>query len=143
MSLPIVLCVDDEKMILDNLREQIERWSSDRFVVEIAQSGEEGLQLLDELVEDGEEVAIVVSDQMMEGLSGDEFLRLVRDKLPTAQLMLLTGGNNPHEKEHLAMEAAGLKGHTLFHFLAKPWSEKELFGMLDECVNLRAGLTPA
>jgi CheY-like chemotaxis protein len=135
--------VDDEKMILDNLREQIERWSSDQYVVEIAQSGEEGLQLIDDLMTDGEDVAIVVSDQMMEGINGDEFLRLVRDKLPTTQLILLTGGNNPHEKEHLAMEEAGLKGHTLFHFLSKPWGETELFAMLDECINLRAGLTAA
>ncbi|MDW8333348.1 MAG: response regulator [Bacteroidia bacterium] len=143
MSLPIILCVDDEKMILDNLREQIERWSNDQFIVEIAQSAEEGLQVLGDLIADGEEVSIVVSDQKMEGMQGDEFLRCVRDKIPTARLILLTGGDNPMEKEHLAMEAAGLKGHTLFHFLAKPWSEAELFAMLDECVNLRTGTATA
>jgi CheY-like chemotaxis protein len=66
-----VLYVDDEEINLTNFRETLE----DEFEVYTALSGEEAVELLKR---EGE-MALVVSDQRMPGMSGIELLIKVRE----------------------------------------------------------------
>ncbi|EDZ93711.1 response regulator receiver protein [Limnospira maxima CS-328] len=72
MTKPVILCVDDEPMILDTLRRLLRRTLGGKYRFECAGSGSEGIKLAQELIEAGEELAVVISDYMMPGLRGDE-----------------------------------------------------------------------
>ena len=64
---PTILCVDDEKIILTSLQEQL-RNNLNGVNIEIAESGEEGLEVLQDLLEDDIPVPVIVSDQLMPGM---------------------------------------------------------------------------
>ena len=53
MSQCVILCVDDEQMVLKSLEGQLLREFGDRYVIELAESGEEALELMDEMAGDG------------------------------------------------------------------------------------------
>ena len=69
-----ILCIDDETIILDSLREQLEKNFGEDFIYETAESAEEAFEIIDELEEDGIEIAIIVCDWLMPGMKGDKFL---------------------------------------------------------------------
>ena len=52
MSKPVILCVDDEKVVLDSLKTQLKNFLSHSCKVEIAESGEEALELIEDMLED-------------------------------------------------------------------------------------------
>lgn len=74
MKKPIILCVDDEKVVLDSLWDQITTALGEEFECELAESAEEGLDVIEELKDDGKPIAVIVSDQIMPGMKGDAFL---------------------------------------------------------------------
>jgi len=84
-----VLYVDDEEINLVNFRETLE----DEFEVFTALSGEEALRLL---AQEGE-MALVISDQRMPGMTGIEFLVQVRERHPDSVRMILSGYTEIHE----------------------------------------------
>ncbi len=120
-----ILCVDDEKAILESLKEQISNnITEDDTTVEIAESAEEAWEVIEELVEDDIKVLIIVSDWLMPGVKGDEFLIRVHQKFPTIYTVLLTGQ---------ADEAAIINARenaNLGSYLSKPWEEEELIKII-------------
>jgi len=119
-----ILCVDDESMILDSLKEQIEKRLGDDFIYETAENAEEGLEVIEELVSDGTEVLIIVSDWLMPGIKGDEFLVEVHKRFPGIVKVMLTGQAQKEAIEN-AKENANL--HAC---LFKPWSEDDLINTI-------------
>lgn len=78
-----VLLVDDEAMVLAGLKRQLRN----QFCIETALSGEEALK---KIAENGP-YAVVVSDFMMPGMNGIEFLCRVKKTHPDTTRMMLTG----------------------------------------------------
>ena len=78
-----ILFVDDEINILEGYRRQLKKL----FEIEIAQSGEQGLETL---ARSGP-YAVIVSDFRMPGMNGIEFLARVREEAPDTVRMMLTG----------------------------------------------------
>ena len=74
MEKGILLCVDDEIIVLTALKDQLRRAFGNDFVIDVAESAEEALELLDELAEQGHKLLVIVSDWLMPGMKGDEFL---------------------------------------------------------------------
>jgi len=124
MGKKAILCVDDESMILDSLKEQIEKRLGDDFIYETAENAEEGLEVIEELVSDGTEVLIIVSDWLMPGIKGDEFLVEVHKRFPGIVKVMLTGQAQKEAIEN-AKENANL--HAC---LFKPWSEDDLINTI-------------
>ncbi len=120
MARKAILCVDDESIILESLREQIQNRMGDEYVYETAENAAEGLEVIEELVEEGTDVLIIVSDWLMPGQKGDEFLIEVHKKFPGIVKVMLTGQAD-EEAITNAKENANL--HAC---LFKPWSEDEL-----------------
>ena len=77
-----IVCVDDESIILDSLGEQIEHLFGNKFMYEYAENADEGLEVLEELTDEGVDVLVIVSDWLMPGKKGDEFLIEVHKKFP-------------------------------------------------------------
>jgi len=74
---PVIICVDDEANILKSLRAELQEAISNEYIIEIAEGGEEALELIDELLEDGYEVPLIISDHIMPDMKGDELLKHV------------------------------------------------------------------
>ena len=110
---PRVLCVDDEPLVLEGLRDTLRR----NFDVSVATSGPEGLEILRS---EPSSFAVVISDMRMPRMPGADFLRMARLVAPDAVRMLLTGGADLED----AIRA--VNGARLFRFLTKPCDSQEL-----------------
>lgn len=126
---PVVLCVDDEKIILDSLQEQILNRLGERFECEVAQSGEEALELIEELQESQQEVAVIISDQLMPSMKGDEFLIAAHRKVPEAYKILLTGQATLDAVQNAINHA------RLYRYVMKPWREDDLMLTIEEAAE--------
>ena len=122
-----IICVDDEKIILDSLLAQLSRNFGDDFDYEVAESASEALEVIEELTEEGVEIMAIVSDWLMPGMKGDELLIHVHSLYPKIRKILLTGQADENAVNH-AREQAKLSA-----VLAKPWEEKELMNLLVAC----------
>ena len=120
MSNSAILCVDDEVVILDSLKEQLKRRFGDRYIYEVAESAEEAWEVIEELQEDDIEIMVIVSDWLMPGVKGDEFLIQVHQNFPQLITVMLTGQADAEAIER-ARQNANL--HACLH---KPWTEQEL-----------------
>lgn len=116
----IILCVDDEKVVLTSLIGQLNNAFGTQYIYEGFTSPEEALEYLDELQEEGNSPDLIISDWLMPKLRGDEFLIRARAKFPDSRLMMLSGHADTSSVER-AMNEAGL-----FKFVAKPWDKEDL-----------------
>ena len=79
---PIIVCVDDEKFILDSLKTQLKSAFGDLYSYEIAESAGDALELIEELSDEGHSIVVIVSDWLMPGMKGDELLINIHHKFP-------------------------------------------------------------
>ena len=116
---PVILCVDDEPFILNALNEQLNRRFGNRYFMEFAESAEEAMGLIEELSEENNPLVMVISDQIMPGMAGDEFLSIVEKSHPETIKIMLTG--------QAAMSSAinAINNANLFRYLTKPWEEND------------------
>jgi CheY-like chemotaxis protein len=127
---PYLFFVDDEKAILDTLRTQLsDSPLVDLYGMEFAQSGSELLELLESLEEEGCSPVVVVSDQVMPGMRGDELLRHLHAKQPSLQTILLSG-----HADHLDVQRA-FQHAALFRFVEKPWNRDYLIETLTQATQ--------
>lgn len=110
---PHILCVDDEPLVLEGLRDTLRR----SFQVHVAGSGAEGLALLRG---NPARFAVVMSDMRMPVMSGAAFLQQARHMAPNAVRMLLTG--------YADVDSAvmAVNDGRIFRFLTKPCDPGEL-----------------
>lgn len=129
MGKKAIICIDDERTIQRSLKGQLTRRYGSKFTYEFADNPEEGLEVIEELIEDGLDLVVVVSDWMMPGMKGDEFLVQVHKKYPEVSTVMLSGQADQAAVERAKDEA------NLSAFISKPWTEEELFRELDKHVD--------
>lgn len=120
MTKPTILCVDDEKIVLESLKMQLRTVFRDAYSYEVAQDADEALELIQELDESSMSIIIIVSDWLMPGMRGDEFLITVHQQFPNIIKIMLTGQADETAIERTFTEA------NLYRCLHKPWSKEEL-----------------
>lgn len=120
MSKPFILCVDDEKVVLQSLKAQLRKAFGDAYSYEIAEDANDALDLIDELNDEDISILLIISDWLMPGMKGDEFLIRVHEKFPKIVKIMLTG-----QADDSAIERAQ-QSANLYRCLFKPWSELEL-----------------
>jgi CheY-like chemotaxis protein len=121
-----ILCVDDEQIVLNSLRGQLKNHFGNIYILEFAESADEAMELIDEFNQDGVNVLVIVSDWLMPGMRGDEFLIKVHERYPGIRKVMLTGQADPDAISN-AMDKA-----NLFRLLSKPWEEKDLIATIQE-----------
>ncbi len=129
MSKPVILCVDDEKVVLTSLKSQLKRYFGKEYSIETAESGEEALEILEELEDDSIEIPLVISDQIMPGMKGDELLKNVHNKSENTLKILLTG------QADAAAVGSAVNNAKLYRYIAKPWEETDLNLTANEAVR--------
>ncbi|WP_434685495.1 PAS domain S-box protein [Pseudanabaena minima] len=119
MSKPTILCVDDERNVLLSIRTQLMRCFPD-FMVEIAESAEEALEVVEDLIDSGHELPLVIADQIMPNMRGDQFLIELHDRYPKILKVMLTGQARAEDVGNVVNRG------NLYRFMSKPWNENDL-----------------
>ena len=124
-----IICVDDEQAVLNQLSIQISEAFGDLCLVEGAESAEEALALMEELTSSGGKILLVISDQVMPGMKGDQFLELVNQQYPATKKILLTG--------YAGLDSAmyAINNADLDHYLEKPWERDQLLTLIRELLE--------
>ena len=122
MQDPVVLVVDDDERPRRGVERVLARRFGGDYRVLGAESGFAALVVLNELIQTGQQLALVLADQWMPGLSGIELLALTRDLHPLARRILLTDYGDESARQPI-LQAMAL-GH-IEHFLPKDSSFPE------------------
>lgn len=120
MYKPAILCVDDEMVVLESLEIELRKAFANNYLYEFAENADEALEIIEEFVEDEINILVIVSDWLMPGMKGDEFLIKIHDKYPHILTIMLTGQANQEAVERAKSEA------NLYAYLHKPWDSQEL-----------------
>lgn len=124
-----ILCVDDEVIILNSLLRQLQTAFDDNYVYETAENASEALELIEELQAENTDLLVIVSDWLMPGAKGDEFLIQVHQKFPGVVKILLTG-----QADEAAVERAQSQAN-LHSCLRKPWNEQDLIDCIQSALS--------
>ncbi len=101
-----ILLVDDDAMILSGLKRQLRK----QFDIETALSGEDAIEML----EQKGPYAVIVSDFLMPGMNGIEFLSHVKKIYPDTVRMMLTGSAD------MATAIKAVNEGSIYKFHPKP-----------------------
>lgn len=129
MSKKAILCVDDEAIILLSIKQELKSHFRERFIYETALSAREALGVIDELSAEGISFILVISDWLMPGMKGDEFLAEVKREHPEIKTILVTG-HAPAESLK-RMKAEDLTDSIIL----KPWRRDELIREVEALVG--------
>ena len=129
MNQQVIICVDDEKIVLRGLKAELQEAVGNAYLIEIAESGEEALELIEELLLDGYEVPLIISDYIMPDMKGDELLKQVHLLSPKTIKIMLTGQTD------IEAVANAIKNANLYRYIAKPWQQEDLSLTVKEAVN--------
>ena len=117
-----IVYLDDDPGCLDVLRQTLD----DEYEVRTAATPEEARRLLAERVAD-----IVISDQSMPAIKGEDFLREVAGKYPASYRVMLTG------HAVVGNMIGDVSSGVINLFLPKPWIEQKMRQALE-----RASFSP-
>ncbi|MBI5544929.1 MAG: response regulator [Deltaproteobacteria bacterium] len=106
IAMPRVLFVDDEPAVLEGIRLVLRK---EPIRILTAETPEAALRIIEE-----EHIDVIVSDECMPGMSGSDFLMVVRSLVPNTPRIVLTG----HGTMNMAVRA--INEGEVFRFLTKP-----------------------
>src|SRR5476649_1952019 len=116
-----VLYVDDEIHNLNSFKAAFRR----DFNIYVAQSAREGRRVLDQ-----NEIAVIVTDQRMPGMTGIEFLESIIPVYPDTIRILLTGFSDVNA----VMDA--INRGQVYKYLVKPWADEELKMYIQNAIEI-------
>ena len=120
-----VICVDDQREVLNNVVRDLSRLT-EWLDIDECESAHETLELIDEMDCKGVTPALIISDHLMPGKNGVELLtELYNDgRFPHLKKILLTG-----QATHKDTIQAINQAHVDFYF-EKPWQAEKLQAMV-------------
>jgi thioredoxin reductase (NADPH) len=128
---PVLLVVDDDEQVLDAVASDVRGRYGSSYRVVPASSGEAALRQVEHLTRRGQQLALVLTDQRMPGLSGTELLIRAKELQPALKSVLLTA----YADTGAAIQA--INEVSLDQYVMKPWDppEEHLFPVLDELLE--------
>ena len=116
-----ILIVDDEPHILQALKRLLHR---DGYDIHLAGNGQDALKILADT-----EVAVIICDQRMPGMTGDQVIAESVKIRPDAYRITLTGYADLNAAQALINEG------NVNRFLLKPWDDEALRGIVREGIK--------
>ncbi|MBF2076270.1 MAG: response regulator [Synechococcales cyanobacterium C42_A2020_086] len=132
MATQAILYVDDERIVLQSLRDQIAKYFGNQYSSEFAGSIDEAWKIVGELDLGGIKILIIVSDWLMPDVYGDELLIQVHQRFPKIITVPPSGQSNNTATERVHRDA-NLHAHS-----PKLWNEATLIGVITSGLGVRA-----
>ncbi|MFA6508606.1 MAG: response regulator [Treponemataceae bacterium] len=126
---PAILIVDDEAIILMALKQELMTQYGNRYLLETALNARDANEVIEELVQDGVKLILVISDWLMPGMRGDDFLADVKSRHPNVRCIIISGQADPD-----AIERARIR-FQLDAYIKKPWTHRTLIDAVDLCLS--------
>jgi adenylate cyclase len=95
----------------------------------MVECGDDALRLFQELSLSGVDVPLIITDQIMPGMKGNQLLRHIHQLSPKTFSVLLTG-----QADATAVGDA-VNNSNLFRYIAKPWEETDLVMTIKEAIR--------
>ncbi len=124
-----IICVDDERNVLDSLGKELSEGLEDDYLIELAENGEEALEIFDELSEEGYRIPVVIADYIMPGIKGDKLLKRIHERNSRVYKIMLTG---QAEVEGIA---SAVNYANLYKIIMKPWDYENLIFTVKEAIK--------
>jgi CheY-like chemotaxis protein len=121
-----ILCVDDEMIILESLKQQLVKNFNNTYLYEYAQDGEEALEVIDYFLAEGVDLLLVISDYQMPGMQGDQFATVLKQRLPGINIVMLTGQMPADIRDEL------LDKNVVLKVISKPWNEADIVAVVKQ-----------
>ena len=135
-----ILLLEDEADVRTALERDLEPfWSKIRY--EVAQDVPDAWAAIDDILSDGDELALVLSDHRLPGESGVDFLvELTHDeRFSSTRTVLVTGQADQDDTIKAVYEA------SFDYYIAKPWDPQKLVAVVREQLTnyvLESGINP-
>lgn len=129
MDKSAILCVDDELFVLESLEIQLQKAFGGTYQYEFAESADEAIEVIKELHGNHVNIIVIVSDWLMPGIKGDEFLIHIHQQFPKSIKILLTG-----QADEIAIKRVE-KQANLHACLPKPWKSEELIAIIQSSLS--------
>jgi len=126
---PVIVCVDDDKTVLSSLQMELMDALGEEYLIETAEDGGDALALFEELLENGYDIPLVISDYLMPDIPGNELLKHIHAISPKTFKILLTGQINTEAVVNAVNEA------NLYRYIPKPWEREDLVLTVYEAVK--------
>ncbi|MBQ3240421.1 MAG: response regulator [Akkermansia sp.] len=126
-----IICVDDQQEVLDSVMRDL-RPLTPLVRLEEASGVADCLKLMEQIDEDGDYVAIVISDQVMPGESGTELLGKVASdpRFAKTRKVLLTG-----QATH-ADTINAINDGQINNYIEKPWQPEKILAIVKRLLTL-------
>jgi len=121
-----IICVDDESLVLISLKTALKKEFGTQFIYESALNAYDAMEIIDDLYSNGVRIILIISDWLMPGIKGDEFLIQVYEKYPDIKSILLTGMMNEKSIEDLHNKI------NLVKIVYKPWTKESLIDVIKQ-----------
>lgn len=129
MTKQVIICVDDETTVLRSLKAELKKAVTNDYFIEIAEGGEEALELVEELLGKEDEILLVISDYIMPDIKGDELLKRIHQLSPKTLKIMLTG------QADLEAVTTAINSAKLYRYIAKPWQSEDLKLTVTEAIH--------
>lgn len=129
-----VILVDDERIVLESLKAQLRGAFGSHIDLELAENASEATMLIEDLVESGNRIVLIVTDWLMPGMKGDEFLVQIHSQYPDIVKIMLTG----YADENAVARARNEGG--LYDCILKPWDKDSLIQTLSTALREKSFL---
>jgi putative two-component system response regulator len=127
MAGEFILCVDDEQIILQSLKQELKTDPFFRDIhIELADNGPQAIKMIEDIQKDGGEIPVIVSDQRMPIMHGDKLLASAHKLSPDSLKILLTGYSDLDAVINLVNQEA------LYRYIPKPWDRQDLLMTIHE-----------
>ncbi|ANQ16795.1 response regulator [Vibrio natriegens] len=121
MTKYLILCVDDEREVLDSVLQDLAPFE-EHFILEGAESVTEARQVIEDMADEEVKLALILCDHIMPEQTGISFLIELSQSADTrsARKVLLTG------QAGLEDTVEAINHDSLDYYIAKPWRRDEL-----------------
>ncbi len=116
-----IIYVDDQREVLSTLSKDLQVFES-LINIDECETADEALELINEIDSDGDHIAVIISDHIMPGKNGVEFLTEINNdgRFGLTKKMLLTG-QATHKDTITAINQAHIQ-----KYIEKPWDSEDL-----------------
>ncbi|MGO1590819.1 MAG: response regulator [Ancrocorticia sp.] len=135
-----ILILEDEPEVRHALERDLQAFA-DRFNIEAAETFDEAWDVLEELIDSEDELALVLSDHRLPGRDGVDFLISISEdeRVADAKKILVTG------QAFLDDTVRAVNKAHLDYYVAKPWDGAQLCEVVRELLTdyvLESGVDP-